>query len=84
MLAIDDPGKALGSPHSKLFGDLRATQPGLRGAALASSDFFTGLLDLKQALIEDSSSAKWREEARNPVFLDMFTFATRTQTQGFE
>ena len=44
MLPLDDPGKALGSPHSQLFGDLRATQPGLRGAALASSGFFTGLL----------------------------------------
>ena len=45
VLAIEDPGKALGSPHSELFGDLRATQPGLRGAVLESSDFFTGLLE---------------------------------------
>ncbi len=47
-------------------------------------ELFNGLLGLDQALTEGASIAKCRGEARNPVFLDMFMFATRTQTQDFE
>ena len=44
MLSIGASGKAPDPPHSELFGGLRATPPGHRGAALLDADFVNGLL----------------------------------------